>query len=85
MNKKALIKNISIILGVLAILGFTAFEVTVAGDKSNPALKTTAWYVANIKLAKEQNKICFENVNIQQTDECINSLHALQITFNGGN
>ncbi|MDD4907150.1 MAG: hypothetical protein PHD39_13485 [Methylobacter tundripaludum] len=71
----------------MAIFAVTAFEVTNAESTNTDANieKSVAWYAANSKEAHDQNKECHDNPNIQSTPECINSLHALQIKFAGGN
>ena len=45
---------------------------------------TVGWYVANMKQAQDQNKVCYENSDIQKTANCVNSLRALEISFAGG-
>lgn len=82
MNKK------NVLLAIIAalVLGFTAFKATVAGEASNgDEVKSLAWYVANIKEARRQNQECHDNPSIQSTPTCVNALHALEITFKGGN
>ena len=78
-------KKINLMLFTAALaLGFTAFQVTIAAEAGTEE-KTLAWYVANIKEAKKQNQECHNNPSIQSTPNCINSLHALEISFKGGN
>jgi len=67
----------------MAMLAVTAFKVTNA--ESTKEEKSVAWYAANTKEAHDQNKECHDNPNIQSTPDCVNSLHALQIKFAGGN
>lgn len=50
-----------------------------------PETKTLAWYMANPKVALADNKICFDNPQLQPTDNCINSLHALEVMHKGPN
>ena len=45
--------------------------------------RSVAWFVANSKDARAQNKVCHNNPGIQSTPNCVNSLHALQIVFAG--
>jgi hypothetical protein len=77
-------RNTLIIIAITLVLGMSAFNATSASE-SNQDEKSVAWYVANIKVAKEQNKQCYENPSLQSTPNCVNSLHALQISFKGGN
>ena len=53
-------------------------------DVGNKEDQSVAWYVANAKEARDQNKECHDNPSIQSTPNCVNSLHALQISFAGG-
>lgn len=76
--------NLMLFIAAL-VLGFTAFQVTIAGEAENEEVKSLAWYVANIKEAKKQNQECHDNPGIQSTPNCVNSLHALEISFKGGN
>lgn len=81
-------KNNLIIVVAVALLTVTAFKVTHAKSAeaaSNNDEKSIAWYVANTKEAREQNKQCYDNINLQSTPNCTNALHALQISFAGGN
>jgi len=85
-------KSSIILISSAIVLVLSAFNVINAEESSNAANqaqaengKTVAWYVANIQEAKAKNKECFDN-SIQKSDEdCENALHALQISFKGGN
>jgi len=79
--------NLIMLFVAIAILAVAAFKVTNAESKAaaNTDEKSIAWYVANTKEAREQNKQCHDNPSIQATPNCVNSLHALQISFAGGN
>lgn len=72
------------IFGGAVILNVTNASSEVNEDKEAEA-KSVAWYVANIKEAKAQNQTCHDNPNLQASADCVNSLHALQISFKGGN
>ncbi|MEQ1622481.1 MAG: hypothetical protein ABL919_13820 [Methylococcales bacterium] len=83
-------KNNLIVLAVaFAIVVVGAVNVTNAENaKTEPGNKeeaSVAWFVSNMKEAKEQNKLCHDNPSIQSSPSCVNSLHALQISFAGGN
>lgn len=87
MNKN----NLVMLVAALAILTVAAFKVTNAESTGADAAqtpsaeeKTVAWFVANAKEARDQNKECHDNPSIQSTPNCVNSLHALQISFAGG-
>jgi hypothetical protein len=45
--------------------------------------RPVAWFVANSKEARIQNKVCHSDPSIQLTPNCINSLQALQMVFAG--
>ena len=77
-------KNAIIAIAVTLVLVLTAFNVTIASE-SNEDSKSVAWYVTNIKAAKTQNQACYDNPSLKYTPNCVNSLHALEITFKGGN
>lgn len=79
-------KNNIILLVASLVLMLSAFKVTSA-EKDKPAeqAKSIAWYVANVKEAKAKNQQCFDNPGLKATEDCENALHALQISFKGGN
>lgn len=72
---------------IIATLTVTAFAVTNEGEmteKNNEKdVMTVAWYTANIRDARQKNKICYENKDMQSTEECNNALHALEISYKG--
>ncbi len=71
-------KKGSLIMLVTAVLALavTAFKTSNAEDS-----KSVAWYSANIKEAQAKNKQCHDDANLQSTPECVNALHALEISF----
>lgn len=81
--------NMIIAATIAALLGAVALNVTNASSTSkegvNTAEKSVGWYVANIRDARAQNQICHDDPSIQSTANCVNSLHALEISFKGGN
>lgn len=79
-------KNIVILSATAVILVLSAFKV-ISAEEANPAEaeKSLAWYVANVKEAKAKNQACHDNPGQQSSTDCENALHALQISFNGGN
>ncbi|MEQ1527785.1 MAG: hypothetical protein ABL925_00605 [Methylococcales bacterium] len=80
--------NLIMLLVAMTILTIAAFKVSNAesteAENDSKEEKTVAWYVANSKEARDQNKECHDNPNLQSTPNCVNSLHALQISFAGG-
>lgn len=81
MQKNALILTVSTLVLVLS-----AFKVISAEEsKQASKAKSVAWYVANIKDARAKNQECHDNPGIQSSADCGNALHALEISFKGGN
>ena len=76
--------NLIMLVVAMALLTVAAFKVSNAESTSNQE-KSVAWYVANAKEAHEQNKECYDNPSLQSTPNCVNSLHALELKFAGGN
>ena len=80
--KKSVITSMSIL--ALAFAGLAMFNSSVAGETREDA-KSVAWYVANIQEARQQNQACYNTPGLQSTPNCVNALHALEISFKGGN
>lgn len=81
-------KKQTIILTLTSLaLVLSAFKV-ISAEEAKPEAeqaKTVAYYVANVKEARIKNQQCFDNPGIKATEDCENALHALQISFKGGN
>ncbi|WP_157199224.1 hypothetical protein [Methylomonas koyamae] len=78
--------HVMLIAAAVVLLGSTAaLNVTVANESGKEDAKSVAWYVANIQEAKVQNQVCHDNPSNQSNENCANALHALEITFKGGN
>jgi hypothetical protein len=54
-------------------------------EANAPENKSLAWYMANPKEALTINKVCFDNPQLKATENCVNSLHALEIIHKGPN
>lgn len=81
-------KNVMIVATAIAALTVLlgATSATQESPSNQPAeAKSVAWYVANIQAARDQNKTCYDNPELKDTESCQNSLHALQISFKGNN
>ncbi len=80
-------KNTIIMTVTSLLLALSAFKVINAEETAQPTVeaKSVAWYVANVREAKSKNQECFDNPEIKQSEDCENALHALQISFKGGN
>lgn len=81
MNKLSLLLALSTL--TLALTAFDAISAEAASSEAET--KSVAWYVANIKEAQAKNQQCHDHPNLQASADCANALHALQISFNGGN
>lgn len=79
-------KNTIVLSATALMLILGAFKVINAEEsKRDEAEKSVAWYVANVREAKAKNQECHDNPGQQSYKDCENALHALQISFNGGN
>lgn len=80
--KKSVMTSMSIL--ALAFAGLAMFNSSVASE-TDADVKSVAWYVANIREARQQNQACYNTPSLQSTPNCVNALHALEISFKGGN
>ena len=83
-------KNSFILTATALVLTLAAFKVISAEEAASvkaesKEVKSVAWYVANVKEAKAKNQLCHDNPGKLPSEDCENSLHALQISFKGGN
>ncbi len=79
-------KNIILLVLSGAILALSAFKVISAENATaQTSAKSVAWYVANIQAARTTNQQCHDSPNMQSSEDCQNALHALEISFKGGN
>jgi len=80
-------KNHVILTATSLVLILSAFNVISAEENTTQTsdAKSVAWYVANIRDAKTKNQECHDNPSLKSSNECTNALHALQISFTGGN
>lgn len=70
-------------VAIIATVGVMAFQRNL--EAQVPEVKSIAWYTANQKEAREQNKFCFDNTEFKNSENCINSLQALEISYKGSN
>lgn len=89
---KIMPKNILILIAATLVLILGGFNVLNAEESAQQEstqqaenAKSVAWYVANIREARAKNQECYDNPSMQASLDCANALHALQISFNGGN
>ncbi len=79
MNKQQLIFTFIITTFSLTALGLSIQQ----EEQIKIKAKTVAWYTANIPEARDKNKECYDKPKLQSTEDCKNSLHALQIVYVG--
>ncbi len=82
MEKNTLILTTAVL--ALMLSGFNVINAEESAQQSDNA-KSVAWYVANIKEARAKNQECHDNPSMKTSSDCTNALHALEISFNGGN
>ncbi|NOT85891.1 MAG: hypothetical protein HOP02_14170 [Methylococcaceae bacterium] len=68
---------------IVFTLGVMTFQKT--QEAKAPEIKSVAWYAANQAEARATNKACFDSQQLKATENCINSLHALEISYKGSN
>lgn len=79
-------KTIVLVSASALVLVLGAFRVLNAQEtQTGNDAKSVAWYVANIKEARAKNQQCHDNPGLQSSEDCANALHALNISFKGGN
>jgi hypothetical protein len=84
MNQKSILMIVTAI--VLTAVTFSVISAQKSNTNANTTdAKSVAWFVANLKEARAQNQLCHDDASIQATPACENALHALQISFKGGN
>lgn len=81
MKKQIIVLTVSIL--VLSLAGLKA--INAKETPSDSEAKSVAWYVANIKEARSKNQQCHDDPSQKTSPDCTNALHALEITFKGGN
>lgn len=67
----------------LILSTITVTAIAVNTDLQGTQTKSIAWFTANVKEAREQNKVCFDTPSLQTSANCKNSLHALKIIYVG--
>ena len=61
----------------------TVTAVAISTDSQEKQAKSIAQFTANVKEAREQNKVCFDTPSLQASASCKNALHALKIIYVG--
>lgn len=81
MKKQIIVLAISVLSLTLVGLKTINAKETIAEGQA----KSLAWYVANLKDARVKNQLCHDTPSLQDSLDCQNALHALEISFKGGN
>lgn len=68
--------NLMMLVAAFLVLAVTAIKTSNAEEG-----KTVAWYTANIKEAKTKIQACHDDSSLQNSPECANARHALEISF----
>ncbi len=75
-------KNQHLILAIfLSAITITAYAAT--APQQEKEAKSVAWYTANVRQARQKNKICYDNAEMQKTTDCKNAQHALELVYVG--
>lgn len=82
MQKKIIILTVSVL--ALTLVGLKAINAKEAPAEGSDA-KSVAWYVANLNQARSKNQQCHDDPSQKASPDCVNALHALEISFKGGN
>ena len=83
-------KNNILIAAAAIIFVGSIFQVTTANESkvdiiSPEGIKSLAYYVANMKEAREINQTCYDKgLDMKSVPDCANSLQALQMSHVGG-
>lgn len=80
--RETIMKNYNLILAIF-ISTITATAYAVSSDQQDTEAKSVAWYTANVKEARQKNKLCYDNTELQATQDCKNALHALELVYVG--
>lgn len=79
-----IVTSLALVLSAVKVISAEQPLQIAESEQTEPA-KSIAWYVANVKEARAKNQQCFDNPDIKTSEDCENALHALQISFKGGN
>jgi hypothetical protein len=81
-TKKNLIIRTTAIMLAAATLTVAALEVkNTSAIPASENGQSVAWYAANIDAAKAKNQLCHDTPDLSSSQDCVNALHALEISF----
>ncbi len=77
--------NLPTLIGVAIILTTGVVAIQKYQEVKSSETKSLAWFMANPKAALVKNKECYDNPQLKTTENCVYSLHALEIMHKGPN
>ncbi|MEQ1560104.1 MAG: EexN family lipoprotein [Methyloglobulus sp.] len=77
--------NLASLAAAAVILATAVVAMQKFQETKMPENKSVAWYMANPQEALVKNKECYDNPKLKTTENCVNSLQALEITHKGPN
>jgi hypothetical protein len=77
--------NLPILVSGAIVFAMVVVVMQIRQQAELPETKSLAWYMANPQEALAVNKICFDNPQMKGTENCLNSLHALDVMHRGPN
>lgn len=77
--------NLAVLVSAAIIVTMIVVALQVNQQAHVSGTKSLAWYMANPQAALEDNKICYDNPQLKSSENCINSLHALEVMHKGPN
>jgi hypothetical protein len=80
----AVLTDTGMITVLALVVTFTGLMLMQSTFNQSDEAKSVAWYTANIKVAQAKNNECRRDANateLQSTPDCINALHAIEISF----
>jgi hypothetical protein len=77
--------NLPTLASAAIIFAIAVMALQIWQKTTRPENQSLAWYMANPQEALAANKTCFDNPQLQTSEKCVNSLHALDIMHKGPN
>ena len=81
---EAVLTDTGMITVLALVVTLTGLMIMQSAMTQSEEAKSVAWYVSNIKTAQAKNNECHRASNateLQSTPDCINALHAIEISF----
>jgi hypothetical protein len=81
---EAILTDTGMITVLALVVTLTGLMLMQSAMSQSDEAKSVAWYVSNIKTAQIKNNECHRannSLELQSTPDCINALHAIEISF----